>query len=391
VHRITLLEFEVVDKGKDRRVQTQCILFHEFTEIAPKLPGIKAIQISAHLDNQGQNNFKLIRLISALGVIWSHCYRDKDPVWILTGHLFVASAVAMQTFFFLSGLLVAQSLDRSPSRRNFVWKRILRIYPAAVVGILATALILGPLLTTLPLNAYFTDPLFFRYLRSVLLIQIHTLLPGVFMDSPLGNVVNASLWSLSVEWKCYAGLLLASFIPRKTRSLAIMLLALALLVADAAFYTRIQSTGLSMLGSAFTFAPYSRLVPFFLAGNLVYYHRRHIRVYPWWPLPILLFAALFAPLGALAFFYASCLLLPALILYLGFTAIPFVQRLTPRPDLSYGIFVWAFPVEQLIVNYLHPGNPTLLFTLTILLTLPLALLSWYCIELPAIKQKKAIS
>lgn len=223
-----------------------------------------------------------------------------------------------------------------------------------------------------------------------MLIQIHTLLPGVFTDSPLGNDVNASLWSLSIEWKCYAGLLLASFIPRKTRHLAILLLALALLVADAAFYTRIQSTGLSMLGSAFTFAPYTRLVPFFLAGNLVYYHRRRIQVYPWWPLAILLLAALVSPLGALAFFYASCLLLPALILYLGFTATPFIQRLTPRPDLSYGIFIWAFPIEQLIVKYLHPSNPTLLFGLTILATLPLALLSWYCIESPAIKQKKAV-
>ena len=365
-------------------------MFHEFTEIAPKLPGIKAIQISAHLDNQGQNNFKLIRLISAFGVIWSHCYGAKDPIYRISGNLVGGSGMAMQTFFFLSGLLVAQSLDKSPSRRNFVWKRFLRLYPAAVTAILATALILGPLLTTLPLNAYFTDPLFFRYLRSILLIQIHSQLPGVFTDSPVGPDVNASLWSLTIEWKCYAGLFLASFIPRKTRPLILLALLLALLVADAALYSRIQSAGSSLLGPAFNFAPYTRLASFFLIGNLVYYHRHRIKIRPWWPLAILLAAIGISPLGETAFFYAACLLLPALILYLGFTATSFLQRLTPRPDCSYGYFIWGYPIEQLLIHYLHMNNSTLLFLLTLLLTLPLALLSWYCIESPAIKQKKAI-
>lgn len=280
----------------------------------------------------------------------------------------------MPTFFFLSGLLVAQSLDKSPSRRNFAWKRFLRLYPAATAAVLITALVIGPLVTTLPLKTYFTHPVFFQYLLTIFLVQIFFRLPGVFEHSTLSWAVNSSLWSLALEWKCYAGLLLFSFIKNPRLRPPVLLATLLLLIT----------------GIVSGFVPHAyKLAAVFLIGNLCYYFRKKIIIRPWWPAAILLLGLAAARLHLFA--YALILLIPALILYLAVNGTRIARHITPRPDLSYGLYVWAFPIEQLIYNYIHPNSLTLLFLLTLLGTLPLAILSWYFIELPALKLKRPSS
>lgn len=347
----------------------------------------KGRPLDQHLRDEKQNNFKLIRLVCALLVILSHCYGGRDPLYLLTGGLLGGSAIAMPVFFFLSGLLVAQSLAKSSSRGNFLWKRFLRLYPAAVVAVLLTACLIGPLVTSLPPQAYFTHPLFFRYLRTILLVEIYFRLPGVFTHSPLGPSVNSSLWSLSLEWKCYAGLFLVSFIKRKTLYISLLLLLLVLLITTNIFYAPIESAGKAAFGPYFALSAYSRLAAYFLIGVLCYHFRDKINIHIiGWPLAILLAGMLSARWGF--FPYAAFLLLPAAVLYASVNGLRTGLRLTPRPDLSYGIYVWGFPIEQLVVNYLHPSNHTLLFLLTLALTLPLALLSWRLVESPALKMKR---
>jgi peptidoglycan/LPS O-acetylase OafA/YrhL len=355
---------------------------------SPKLFTIKAKRLADHLRNPAHNNFKLIRLLCALLVIISHCYRDKDPIVWLTKGLFGGSGFAMPAFFFLSGLLVAQSLEYSSSRGNFLWKRFLRLYPAAVAAIILTACLIGPLVTTVPLRTYFTSPIFLRYLQTSLLVRIGFRLPGVFGGSPLGPSVNSSLWSLALEWKCYAGLFLLSFIRRKKAYLPLLLILLALAVLADAFYGPVESAGKDIFGSRFVLYPYSGLTAQFILGILTWQFRDRIIIRAWWPLAILLVGWIAAKFGV--FIYAWYLLLPAILLYAAVTATSFLHRLTPRPDLSYGLYIWAFPIEQLTINYLHLSSPTSLFFATLLLTLPVALLSWYAIESPALRSKRRI-
>jgi peptidoglycan/LPS O-acetylase OafA/YrhL len=355
---------------------------------SPKLSIIKAKRLADHLRNPAQNNFKLIRLFCALLVIISHCYRDKDPILWLTGGLFGGSGFAMPAFFFLSGLLVAQSLEDSSSRGNFLWKRFLRLYPAAVAAIVLTACLIGPIVTSLPLNNYFTHPLFFRYLQSSLLIRIWFQLPGVFDRSPLGASVNSSLWSLALEWKCYAGLFLVSFIRRKKSYTPLLFILLALLILADTFYGPVESAGKDLFGPRFVLYPYSGLTAQFILGVLAWQFRQKIIIQRWWPIAILLTAWTAARLGI--FPYAYYLLLPATLLYAAVTAAGLLRYLTPRPDLSYGLYVWAFPIEQLAINYLQPSSPNLLFLETLLLTIPLALFSWHAIESPALRLKRRI-
>jgi peptidoglycan/LPS O-acetylase OafA/YrhL len=210
----------------------------------------------------------------------------------------------------------------------------------------------------------------------------------VFSQSPRGTSVNSSLWSLSLEWKCYAGLFLISFIRRRSLNTALLWLLLVLLIIVSGFRDPIEPATQNVLWPHFHLYPYTRLTAYFVIGVLCYRYRRNIPIYSWGPVAILLAGWLAALSGT--FYYAAYLLLPAMILSLAFMAPALLRYLTPKPDLSYGFYLWAFPVEQLVANYLHPSTPIGLFLLTTLLTLPLALLSWYVIESPALKKKKAV-
>src|SRR5271163_2930831 len=106
------------------------------------------------------SGFDYIRVILALGVIWSHSRLLTDdsqisPLLNLISGPFVAFLLPM--FFSLSGFLVAGSLERSNTLITFLGLRVFRIMPALAVEILLSALVLGPLLTTVSLDDYFSS------------------------------------------------------------------------------------------------------------------------------------------------------------------------------------------------------------------------------------------
>lgn len=68
---------------------------------------------------------------------------------------------------------------------------------------LLSALILGPVVTSLTLGAYFSNPEFFRYFGNMI-GWVYYFLPGVFLDNPLPRTVNGQLWTLQPEFWCYA-------------------------------------------------------------------------------------------------------------------------------------------------------------------------------------------
>jgi peptidoglycan/LPS O-acetylase OafA/YrhL len=99
------------------------------------------------------SGFDYMRLILALGVIWSHSrlltndWGNISPLFAHISEPFVAFLLPM--FFALSGFLVAGSLERSDTLVTFLGLRVFRIMPALTVEVLLSALVLGPLLTTI--------------------------------------------------------------------------------------------------------------------------------------------------------------------------------------------------------------------------------------------------
>ena len=159
--------------------------------------------LGSALDEQkgfGQG-FDFLRIFLASGIIAWHTVQ-------LSGHLEMARASAfwfseymlVPMFFALSGFLVAGSSMRL-SAKNFLLNRAARIVPALVADIVFAALLIGPLVTTLPASLYFTDATFFSYFLNIA-GWIHYSLPGVFENNPSPEV-NGALWTVPFEIGCY--------------------------------------------------------------------------------------------------------------------------------------------------------------------------------------------
>jgi peptidoglycan/LPS O-acetylase OafA/YrhL len=167
----------------------------------------KAISIAERLDaTKGRpTGFDYLRIILALGVIVAHAfplsYGIQYAYQLERTPLGGFQAWIVPMFFALSGFLVAGSLERNPIG-VFVGLRVIRIAPALAVEVTLSALLLGPLLTTVPLAHYFADPKFRSYFLNML-GDIHYLLPGVFHSNPYPDIVNGQLWTVPVELRCY--------------------------------------------------------------------------------------------------------------------------------------------------------------------------------------------
>lgn len=327
------------------------------------------------------NNFGAVRLAMALAVLVSHAFwlatgqPTEEPVYKLTHHSLGEHAV--QVFFFLSGVVVTQSLLRRANLIDFVVARVLRIFPALIVCVLSTALLLGPLATTLPLGLYAVDPRLVAYVvKTVGLATGSAPLPGVFADTPVPGLVNLSLWTLKYEVLCYAALALFGFAYlRLQRHRAILTVALALFAAGI-------FVGAPKPISAHTAADNLRYFALYFSTGMLAYLVRDRLVLTWLALPPL--AALFALSIDTRFAeLASALFLGYGTLLVASLPLPRIRRLTNQYDLSFGIYIFACPLQQALLAQ-HPGTgPAVLTLMTLLMVVPLALLSWTLVERPA--------
>src|SRR5260370_23212950 len=157
------------------------------------------------------NNFDAVRLAAALSVVFSHSFliaegsEASEPFVWLTGNQCVLGLVGVFVFFVISGYLVTESYCRHPMPGRFALRRTLRIYPALVVNVLICALLIGPLVSALPLGAYLVSPELRDFFYKTLTLDPGPLqLPGVlFADNSVGLLINGSLWTLRYEMMMY--------------------------------------------------------------------------------------------------------------------------------------------------------------------------------------------
>ena len=314
----------------------------------------------------------------------SHFIADKNAAPFFEKGFHV-SFFGLPAFFFLSGLLVSHSLFNSRSWKNFMWKRIVRVYPAAICSILLCAFILGPVVTSIPLQDYFLSPSLFFIVTSCSLVHMHFTLPGVFENSILGPSVNASLWTISLELKLYLFLLLGSLVKIPGRRYLLMILIALLIISGNIFPQKAGEFFEQFTGRQFNPYVHTTFPCLFLIGVLCTVYKKKIIIRNYW---VLLIVAGWIVSHLLSVYsVAAFVILPAFVLLAAVTKVNLLKKITPSADLSYGIYVFAFPVQQLIANYLHPADPPTMFVLSVCLVLPFALFSWYGVEKRALKWK----
>lgn len=319
--------------------------------------------------------FDYLRLILAVSVLCSHSAfvaptAGANSVSVWEGPYRAISSLMLPMFFSLSGYLVAGSLFRTPGILQFLTLRALRIVPALFVEVVLSALILGPLVTTLTLRQYFSSAVFYQYwLNIVGLIRYE--LPGVFEHNPLANVVNVSLWTIPYELECYIAisvLAVTTMIYRRR----------PMVVLFAIFTITVPLWQAMTTGFEWTRPSGKVLVLCFLAGNLLYIFRDSIRMNLAHFILSVFLALIFLSTPYSAFLAA--LPVTYMTVYLGLLNIPKLPVLMDG-DYSYGLYLYAFPMQQL---HAWLNVPPLLWWTNILVALPLALiwamLSWHLVE-----------
>jgi peptidoglycan/LPS O-acetylase OafA/YrhL len=334
------------------------------------------------------NNFDLLRLVFATTVALVHANVLSGAAALEPLSRVLSSEVAVDGFFAISGFLITASYQQSVSLVRFAEKRVRRIVPGYVAVVVATA-VLGVIATDLAPAAYLRDGGVWRYLAANLsfLNFLAPSLPGVFASNPTVSAVNGALWSIRIELLCYAGVPLLFAATRRVRPALVLVTALAACGALAAWLdARHARTGQEIWHLAKMELPLP--VSCFLCGAAIWFYfasfERHARALV--AASLVCVAALQVPITApiaSAVFPAA---LAVIVLYFAFE-VPFLGNFARYGDLSYGIYVWHFPVIQLGVALgLFAASPFGALALALGCVGVLALVSWHVVEKPFLRR-----
>ncbi len=354
----------------------------------PRTQGIAGDTLKFHLLDERlrehSSAVEWLRLLAATIVVLFHCFAlnrmwGSDPLRVLLPGLELGS-LGVQIFFFLSGLLVAQSYVRHRSLVKFAAARMLRLYPALIAATLFT-IALSAWSSTLDLRGFLASPdtLTFAVRRALGLVAVDAL-PGAFQHNPYPVAVNGSLWTLPIEIQMYLVVAVAGVLGLLTRK---WLVTVATIVLIALFIVRPSTFPISP-----DFIATRTLALMFALGSLSFVWRAHIPV----SLPLGIAC------GALLILSQYLRTQPAVsAVLIGYSVLiaayhPLTQNLLPRlaADLSYGIYVYSFPIQQTLIERagdLFIGKPWALFPAALLVIAPIAALSWFLLEKPALTLK----
>ena len=325
-----------------------------------------------------RNNLNGIRLFLALLVMLSHCYpltgnADGEPLSRWTGGQETFGGIAVELFFFISGLLITGSWFHSKSMSDYLRRRILRIFPGYVVGLLFSGLAAAAF--TLHPAANLWRFLGKAFLDTGFLGFASTIGREIFPNNPLPGAANGSLWTISREFACYllvAAIGLFGFFKHR-----VWLTMLFLAVFGYYCWQFVVGVNVDTLNC--------RFLTLFLAGACAWLWRDKICLTGMaavLAVGILLFAARMSPLFSLLVPLAG----GYLVLYAGFVSPVRFLGWCDRTDLSYGVYLFAFPLQQCVAAC-GVRNPLQMFALMIPLALAAAFLSWTFVEKPFLKLK----
>ena len=333
------------------------------------------------------NNFAFLHIAGAVMVIFGHCFPllKAGPAPSFMGQS--VHGLGIRLLFVISGYLCALSLERSSGLKEYYFKRITRIYPPYAACILLSVCLLYFSSGGGSLPAYLKGA--WNYTSHNLLFNIRYNIPGVFEENPYGPAVNGSLWSLPVElflqlllpllaWPCgrrngtrrnvwYAGLygifFAATFVILRWYPAARR-------VYYGTDWIWAVKLGAYFFGGSFYFA---------IGKDGI---KRYCRI--WIAAFLLILAAVFAPVYSL---WMTPLLLPYCVITAALRIPPVLSGFWNRHDIAYGLYLWAFPVQQVLIQMMFDRGhtelvPAVLFLLALPITAALAFMQKIGVEEP---------
>lgn len=331
------------------------------------------------------NNLDALRLVGALAVIFGHAYHIvgrpfENP--IVAGY--PVQTLGVVIFFSISGYLITASWSRTKNPISYLAARSLRIFPALVVVVLVCMLVVGPLVTTLTTSAYFDHPTTWSYLSNIILRPQYEL-PGVWATQPYPNAVNGSLWTLPAEFFCYLLVPLVFLAPRRLRIPVVLAL-----LAGSVWYSMTPPLE-SMVVWHSRISDNALMWAFFAAGALLrLLAERGLRFRADVAVGLLATHMVIAATLPQHTTKVAWLFLPYVVLTVGLASTPYVRRASRFGDLSYGLYLWAFPVQQLVIDLWGVRRMSVNLLVVTAITALLALASWHAVEHPSLRLKDRI-
>ncbi|OJT51764.1 acyltransferase family protein [Pseudomonas moraviensis] len=344
--------------------------------------------IEAALESK-YNNIDLIRILAAILVLVAHSWpltgSEVDPVAFVTGGLIGGGSLAVCVFFVLSGLLVTKSaLERSAE--DYVVSRLLRIVPALLLVSLFDVIVIGGFFTTLGFREYVTSSITFDHLLNFMVFPIQYNLPGVFEGGTYPHV-NGSLWTLPIECSLYIFLpILVMFRLLTKRMAALSLLIFISISIYSSLYLNISDANrgafIFKAVQAWSFLHYGL---FFFIGSFSYIYRKEIPLSG--ALAILMAIAMYVAKGTASQTAVLYLTVSYITIFIA-VGIPQVFSLKRIGDLSYGTYIFAWPVQKAVITAFALTNPVAVIIFALPLTLVLAYGSWKYVERPMLNLKR---
>lgn len=345
-----------------------------------KVPRTLGNAIDSH-----DNGFNLVRLACALLVVVYHAFQlnpvqpRPDPVTALAAPVTDLGSIAVGIFFIISGMFITQSWMRDPHLLRFALRRVARIVPGLLVCLLVT---------TIPAVAFFSEqgwagllgPEPWRYiLGSSVLHWLRYIIPPneLFIPGVLGGQhLNGPLWTLYWEGRMYVMVALVGLsaaLPMRTwmRGAAIFLLLAANLFPSvlSGYIWEVRMWSLFLTGMLLqTLAPSLRI------------GLRHVAVA--FALMALNWTRMLDQTDSGLTWFGLALAMGATAMWLGTARVEGMKHLR-RHDYSYGIYIYHWPVLLMLRAALPPMDAPALLAAGLVVTVPLAMLSWHLVEAPA--------
>jgi peptidoglycan/LPS O-acetylase OafA/YrhL len=326
------------------------------------------------------NALNAIRFMLAVGVVLWHSFplSGNDIQFAPLRQLF--ANVWVDGFFAISGFLIIGSWVRNPSLRQFLVARCLRIFPGFWACLLVTGFVIAPVSAVIVSNQSYVDSISWDNLRYVLsnsLLRVEQPgISGTLLNVPYVGSWNGSLWTLGWEFLCYLGVAVLGITLLITRRHTILVL-----FSIATAVSLLSSLGITENGFIQNASRFSMM---FLAGAVVHRYSSGMRLNALWILAAsaVLFGALWLP------DYRIVAAVPLAYLLIGIGALAKTDVFVLRNDLSYGMYVYAFPVQQTLASIGADAlGPYSFAVVSLVCTWPFAMFSWFAIERNALKLK----
>lgn len=314
----------------------------------------------------------------ALSVLFGHSFpitgNGFDPLSMVLMPFWIGK-IAVDGFFVISGFLVTASfVNRGPT--EYAISRIARLYPAVIVYCILSIIIIGPLETSVPLHQYFEANPWNNMWNATLWNWTYNL-PYVFTDRTFSGATNGSTWTLPVEVRCYLLVFVIGLVGiYNHRIRANVVLGIALACTLYFYYTKAGSSGQT--------ANFNMALECFVVGSLFWVNREQIVLNAALATVAVCLPIIAARMHSPYLYHVYAICLAYLVFFIVYRT-PWIN-LDRFGDPSYGIYIYAWPIQQMVWHKAQSGYANAL--LACAAVVPIAFASWFAIERPALRVRR---